>query len=301
MKIKKAVITAAGRGTRFLPVSKAYQKEMVPIMNKPQIQCVIEEAIESGITEIAVVVREGVDTFVNYLEDDNKLWSFLKESGKEDRMASLLDMKENCEIVIIEQKEDDPYGNGTPFIKSADFLNGEDFVGMWGDDIMVRTDDSKPTAVRQLVEYFEKHDPVAVMSVKKVSEDEIVRYGSYEYIPEDEAEVPFQVSNVIEKPKKEEAPSLYANAARFVGSYKVVEELQNKVKGKDGEIWLVDAVMRLIKKGEKVMATPWEGSTWVPVGDPIRWLKGNLVYALNSNEYGDKVREVLEALEALGS
>jgi UTP--glucose-1-phosphate uridylyltransferase len=293
MSIKKAVITAAGKGTRFLPVSNAYQKEMVPLMNKPQLQCVIEEAIEAEIHQIAVVVRKEVKTFVNYLENNDELWKFLKKTGKQDRMESYKQLKENCELTIIEQTNSDPYGNGTPFIKARDFLDGDDFVAMWGDDVTVHTDASTPTLLEQLMGYFDKYNPTAVMAVKKVPKKEICLYGSYEYIPEEEAEVPYQVCDVIEKPDPDEAPSLYANAARFVFSYKVIEELEKKIEGKDNELWLVDAVMRLIHNGEKVMAVPWKGAEWIPLGDPVRWLKGNLIYALNHEEFAEDVKKFL--------
>ena len=121
MKVTKAIITASGRGTRFLPVSNAYQKEMVPVMHKPQLQWVIEEAIESGITDIAIIVREGRDDIKRYLAIDNNLFKYLKKLGKAHLMDSVIYITENAQITIIEQKESDPYGNGTPYIVAKDF------------------------------------------------------------------------------------------------------------------------------------------------------------------------------------
>jgi UTP--glucose-1-phosphate uridylyltransferase len=301
MKITKAVITAAGRGTRFLPVSKAFQKEMVPVMHKPQLQWVIEEAVESGITDIAVVVREGVNTLPNYLSENRKLWKFLKESGKENLMEEWLYLKSKAHISIYRQKESDPYGNGTPFIKVQRFVGKDPFVAMWGDDIMIHVDNSKPTCVRQIIELYEKYEPTAIMSTKELPEEEIVRTASYEYYAKEESQIPYQARRLIEKPKPEEILSKRANACRFILTYKVIEELRKKITGKDNEIWLTDAINRLMARGELVMAPPWKGSIWVPVGDPIRWLKANLVVALIRDRYRKDARRMLREVERLGS
>jgi UTP--glucose-1-phosphate uridylyltransferase len=293
MNIKKAVITAGGRGTRFLPLSKAYQKEMVAIMNKPQLQCVIEEAIDSGITDIAVVVREGVETFIEYLEEDEILMEFLKENGKEEYMDSWKRIKDSCDITVLTQKESDPYGNGTPFMLAEEFVGDDSFVAMFGDDIMIHTDRSQPTALAQIIEAFKRYEPTAVMSVKKVALENVNRYGICEYLEESDSDIPYQTSGFVEKPEPENAPSQYANAARYVLSPTVVKELNKNIKGKDGELWLTDAISRLIDSGHKVMAMPWKGSRWTPVGDPVRWLRGNLITALNDDKYRNEVLEIL--------
>ncbi len=298
MKKYKAVITSAGKGTRFLPVSSAYQKEMVPLMNKPQLQCVIEEAMASGIEEIAVVVREDVNTFEKYLENDDDLFESLKKDGKENLMDSWIDMKRKADITIFKQKRSDPYGNGTPFLLAKDFIgNDSAFLAIWGDDIMLHTDKTKPTCINQLIDYYEKYSPSTVMSTQKVAKEEINRYGSYEYYSDEEAKVPFHARSLVEKPEPDKAPSLYANACRFLLTTDVIEELSLQIKGLGGEIWLTDAVNRLMQKGKVVIAAPWEGSEWLPVGDPLRWLKANIKVALESDEYKEDLRSFLKALE----
>ncbi|MBN2015839.1 UTP--glucose-1-phosphate uridylyltransferase [Candidatus Dojkabacteria bacterium] len=298
-KVTKAIITAAGRGTRFLPASKAFQKEMVPIMHKPQLQWVIEEAIESGITDIAVVIRKGVDTFKDYFNDNKDLWKYLKKSKKEDLLDSWVSLKKEAQITLFYQKETDPYGNGTPFIIAKKFVKGEPFAAMWGDDIMVRTDKNKPTCLKQMINYYGMYEPTAVMSVSRVDRSVINKYASYEYLRPKEAKVPYQVKRLIEKPEPEEAPSLMANACRFILSYEVIEELGKKVKGKDEEIWLTDAVDRLVQQGKVVMAPPWQGSFWIPVGDPINWLKANLVISLIDKKYRKDAREIIQDVEKM--
>ncbi|MBN1374167.1 hypothetical protein JW962_02425 [Candidatus Dojkabacteria bacterium] len=296
-KIRKAIITAAGRGTRFLPVSKAFQKEMVPIMNKPQLQWVIEEALDSGITDIAVVVREGVETFKNYLNYSRSLWRFLKDSNKEHLMESWVNLKHEAKITLFYQKNTDPYGNGTPFILARKFIKDEPFVAMWGDDIIVKTDEKKPSCIQHLINYYEKYDPIAVLSAKKVKRSEISRYGSYEYFKRSESKIPFHVKRVVEKPNPEEAPSLYANACRFILTPTVMEELLKKIPGKDNELWLTDAVERLVARGETVLAVPFPGNEWIPVGDPINWLRANIVLSVNKPEYRTDVINILRSIK----
>ena len=289
MKITKAIITASGRGTRFLPVSSAYQKEMVPVMHKPQLQWVIEEAIESGISDIAIVVREGSEIIKRYLEIDNKLFKYLKGIGKDYLMDSVIFLAENAEITIIEQKESDPYGNGTPFILARDFTEGEPFIGMWGDDIIIRTDPTKPTVIKQMLHYYYEFEPSAVMSVKEVPRHEINKYGSYDYYNEEETSIPYHAKLLLEKPDSDKAPSLMANSCRFVLGPDVIEELSKKITGKDGEVWLTDAVARLIGRGKTVIAPPWAGSIVATIGDPIGWLKANLFLAMNDDMYREDI------------
>ena len=293
-KISKAVITAAGRGTRFLPASSVFQKEMVPVMHKPQLQWVIEEALDSGINDIAIVVREGVDTLEHYLRKNDNLWKFLKETGKESLMDSWVAIREKANITIFKQRVADPYGNGTPFILAKEFISNEPFAAMWGDDIMVHVDKDKPTCLEQMADYFEKYEAAAVMSVEESPMSQLVKGAVYEYHDKDKTEIPYRVRSLIEKPDPGEIPSKMANACRFILSSEVVEELENKIEGKGGEIWLTDAVNRLAEKGKIVLAPPWEGSIWVPVGDPVRWLKANIVVALNSSEYKEEVETLLD-------
>ena len=297
MKVTKAVITASGRGTRFLPASSAYQKEMVPVMHKPQLQWVIEEAIESGISDIAIVAREGLEIVRKYLEIDNKLFEYLKNIGKEYLMDSVIRLNENAKITIIEQKESDPYGNGTPFILAKDFTEGETIIGMWGDDIIIRTDPTKPTVIEQMLQYYNEFEPTAVMSVKEVPRSEINKFGSYDYYDDKETSIPYHAKLLLEKPDSEKAPSLMANSCRFVLGPEVLEELSKKIKGKDREIWLTDAVARLIDAQKTVIAPPWEGSIVATIGDPIGWLKANIFLAMNDDRYRDDIRSFVKDIQ----
>ncbi|MGD8290313.1 MAG: sugar phosphate nucleotidyltransferase [Desulfobacterales bacterium] len=297
MRVTKAIITASGRGTRFLPVSSAYQKEMVPVMHKPQLQWVIEEALESGISDIAIVAREGVEVLRRYLEIDNALLDFLKNIGKSHLMDSVVQLKEKAKITFIEQKESDPYGNGTPFILAKEFTDGQPVIGMWGDDIIIRTDPAKSTVIEQMLNYYDEFKPAAVMSVQKVPRSEIHKFGSYDYYDENESSIPYHAKLLMEKPDPDKAPSFMANSCRFVLGPNVFEELSKKIKGKDGEIWLTDAVARLIEAKKTVIAPPWSGSLVASTGDPMGWLKSNILFAINDDRYRDELRSFVKNIE----
>jgi UTP--glucose-1-phosphate uridylyltransferase len=297
MKVTKAIITASGWGTRFLPASSAYQKEMVPVMHKPQLQWVIEEAIESGISDIAIVAREGVEVLRRYLEIDNTLLKFLKNIGKSHLIDSVVRLREKAKITLIEQKQSDPYGNGTPFILAKEFTDGQPVIGMWGDDIIIRTDPAKSTVIEQMLNYFYEFKPAAVMSVQKVSRSEIHKFGSYDYYDEKKSSIPYHAKLLVEKPDPDEAPSFMANSCRFVLGPNVFDELSKKIKGKDGEIWLTDAVARLIEAQKTVIAPPWSGSLVASTGDPMGWLKANILLAMNDDRYRNELRSFVKSIE----
>ncbi len=261
----------------------------MPVMHKPQLQWVIEEAIESGISDIAVVVREGVEIVKKYLKTDDNLFKYLKKIGKDHLMDSVVRLTEKAKITIIDQRESDPYGNGTPFILAKDFTEGEPVIGMWGDDIIIRTDPEKPTVIEQMLHYYYEFEPTAVMSTREVPRSEINKHGSYDYYDEKDTSIPYHAKLLLEKPDSDKAPSLMANSCRFVLGPDVLKELSKKITGKDGEIWLTDAVARLIERGKTVIAPPWEGSIVETIGDPIGWLKANVFLAMNDDRYREDI------------
>jgi UTP--glucose-1-phosphate uridylyltransferase len=296
MQLQKAVITAAGLGTRFLPAAKAYQKEMVPIMEKPQLQYVIEEALEAGISQIAIVTYEGVNTVQRYFtEEDNIFWRRLASVNKDHVMEEWRALKKSCELIFIEQPTTAQYGNGTPFVLSKDFVGNDPFVAMWGDDIMIKTDPAAPTLIAQLTSCFEKYNPVAVMSACEVPLETAYKCGCYRYVQQ--SAVPYQADLLIEKPTAETIPSRFANMSRFILTPQVIEELSRKIPGKDSEIWLTDAVNRLMQQGKTVIAPPWQGYMWLQVGDPINWLKANIEIAKRNDKYKDRIGELVASLE----
>jgi len=296
MKIQKAVITAGGFGTRFLPATKAYQKEMIPILDKPQLQYVIEEAIASGIEQIIVTMKEGANTFLDYLEDDNKFFGRLKELGKEDVMESWLKMKNSAEILTVTQKPTDPYGNGVPFLLAHKHIKDEPFAAMWGDDIMIQMDENALTPIEQLTEYLNKYNPSAVMAIKVIKPEEMYKFGCYEVYDKTESNIPYHAKKLVEKPKEGEIKTPYANACRFIITPEIMEELETRIQGKGNEIWLTDAVSRQMLKGKTVICPPVEGWEWVPVGEPVYWLKANMLMGLQSEKYKDGISNLIKEM-----
>ena len=217
------------------------------------------------------------------------MFKYLKKTNKIQLIDNVIRLTENAQITIIEQKESDPYGNGTPYVVAKDFIDGEPFIGMWGDDIIIRTDPTKPTVIEQMLHYYYEFEPSAVMSVRKVPRGEINKFGSYDFYNEKETSIPYHAKLLLEKPDPANAPSLMANSCRFVLGPDVLEELSKKITGKDGEVWLTDAVARLIGTGKTVIAAPWTGSIVATIGDPIGWLKANVYLAMNDDMYREDV------------
>lgn len=287
MSINKAVITAGGLGTRFLPLTKAYQKEMIALLDKPQMHYIVEEAILCGITEIAIVVPTGRDSISKYFDLNDTYIDRLEDMGKGEKLEDWRNFRNSFNLTIIEQSIDLPYGNGSTFIASKEFTKDEPFVAMWGDDLMFYEDSTVPRTVEQLIEYYTKYNPVAVMSTQKVSPSQISKFGSYKY--KDDSSIPYQAETVIEKPKPDEAPSLNANACRFVLTPFVIEELEKMIRGKDNELWLTDAINRLMHENRLVIAPPIEGSKWIAVGDKAGWLEANLYLANKDPELSERL------------
>ncbi|MBW6441708.1 NTP transferase domain-containing protein [Patescibacteria group bacterium] len=278
MKIKKGIIAAAGLGTRFLPATKSVPKEMLPILDAPIIQYLVEELVDSGIKEIIIITRPGFKTFDQYFSRDKKLENSLKESGKIDLAEEIKDISKMAKIKFRPQDKDLPYGNGSPILAAKRYLNeGEPFVYMFGDDMTL----AKTPVTKQLIEIFKQENPKAVLAVQKVPLKEVPRYGVVSY--KKDAKYKYEISQLVEKPSVEEAPSQMAQFGRFVLSYDVVKEADKKQLGKGNELWLADIINNFAKRGEKVIAQPIEGE-WLTTGDPLRFVQTTLKFAMERPE-----------------
>lgn len=274
MKIKKAVIAAAGLGTRFLPTTKSIPKEMLPIIDKPIIHYLVEELVDSGIKEIIVITRPGFKTFDHYFSRDKKLEESLKSSGKEELAEQIKQISKMAKITFKPQDKDLPYGNGSPILAAKKFIKeGESFVYMFGDDMTLA---DKPVTL-QIIDVFQKEKPKAVLAVQKVPLSEVPRYGVVSY--KKGANYEYEIAELIEKPAIEEAPSQMAQFGRFVLSYDVVKEAEKRYLGKGNELWLADMLNNMAKRGEKVIAQPIQGE-WLTTGDPLRFLQTTLKFAM---------------------
>jgi UTP--glucose-1-phosphate uridylyltransferase len=290
--IKKAVIAAAGRGTRFLPVVKSYPKELVPILSKPNLQYLVEEAIGAGITDIAIVTRSGENGIERYFTPDADLEKYLTENNKLAFLDSLKAIWEKAKITFISQPVNLPYGNGSPIVAAKDFIGSDPFVYMFGDDLTVET---VPGAfLSKMIGTYNQYQPDAVVAVKDVGREEISRYGSAQYI--EDPKYPNRISAMLEKLPANEAPSTFGQGGRFILSNQFVEKLSNQETGMGNELWLADAVNNFAKNGVVLTQAFEDGSDWMTTGDPLRWLKANIAVAMLDSNLKDDLKQFIQTL-----
>ncbi len=289
MNITKAVIAAAGRGTRFLPVVKAYPKELLPLLSKPNIQLLIEEAIGAGITEIIVVQRQGETAIERYFSPDPELEQYLSETNKTQFLDSLKQIWSKAKIYFTFQSPDLPYGNASPALSAKSFIGSDPFVYMFGDDLAI---ENQPGAyLSQLIKTYTDNQADAVAAIQAVPWDEISRYGSILFDENDKT----RVRGVFEKVPQEKAPSNFTQWGRFVTSTQIITNLETQTTSQ-GELWWADAISNLSKSG-KVLSVESPTDLWMTTGDPLRWLKANIALALMDPELAPSIKEYLETLK----
>jgi UTP--glucose-1-phosphate uridylyltransferase len=289
-QVRKAVIAAAGSGTRFLPATKAMPKEMLPIVDRPILQYIVEELEASGIKDIIIVIRGGRRAVEDHFDTHPELEKQLAETGKKNRLAEIRRVTRLANFIYVTQKDDMPYGNGTPLLAARDLIGDESFIYCFGDDLVK----SRVPATRQLIEAGAAAPEVAgVVAVQKMPDAVLNRYGV--------AKIKDGTDNVldaiIEKPEQGEAPSNLASYGRYLFGPKFLEILAELPVGKDNELWLVDAIDKLSRQ-EKVLVKEIDGQ-WLTTGDPLNYLKATLEYALDREDLGKELREYLtEKLKA---
>jgi len=282
MKITKAIIPAAGLGTRFLPATKAMPKEMLPIVDKPTIQYIVEEAIASGITSIIIVTGKGKRAIEDHFDHAFELEHILKEQGKLDMLDSVLATSE-VEIHYIRQKQ--PLGLGHAIWSARHFIGDEPFAVLLGDDIV----QNDPPALHQLIEQFEKTDS-PVIGVKEVSDSETHRYGII--APAEIDGDLMKVDYFVEKPEPGRAPSNFAIMGRYVLTPEIFRLLAEQKPGAGGEIQLTDAIEKL-NAIRPVRAFAFEGKRY-DVGEKYGFIETTIEFALQRPELKAQLLELFE-------
>lgn len=275
MKIETGVIAAAGSGTRMLPVTLGYPKELLPIINKPAIHLIIEEFIDSGLNKIIIITGDNPEPLKRTYDP-----STAPSRGQFKLLDEFIDKLSNVEIIMMPQSG--PYGNGTPLLVARkEIPDDQGFVYAYGDDLIK----SRTPFTRKLIE---KHNQTAalVVGTQRVAWEDVVRYGIAQLKDGSEHEL----DDVIEKPSREEARSNLAMFGRFLLSADVIRILTEIPRGKDGELWLTDAVREYIRRGGRVVAESVDDGEWLTIGDPVNYLKTLLTYALSDKE----LRAVIE-------
>lgn len=273
MKVKKAIIPAAGLGTRFLPATKAQPKEMLPIVDKPTIQYIIEEAVASGIEEILIITGRNKRAIEDHFDKSIELENQLEAKGKKDLLNMVNGISNMVDIYYIRQKE--PKGLGHAINCAKTFVGDEPFAVMLGDDVV----DSEVPCLKQLIDCYNEYK-TSILGVQEVPKEEVCKYGIVKGMHIENRV--YKVKDLVEKPKVEEAPSNIAILGRYIITPQIFDILSNTEPGKSGEIQLTDALNTLIKQ-EAMYAYNFEGRRY-DVGDKLGFLEATVEYALKKEE-----------------
>lgn len=280
MKVRKAIIPAAGLGTRFLPATKAQPKEMLPIVDKPTIQYIVEEAIMSGIEDIIIISGRSKRAIEDHFDKSYELEQELKNKGKDELLKQVQDISNLANIHYIRQKEAKGLGHAIYCAKS--FIGNEPFAVLLGDDIV----DSEVPCLKQLIDVYNEYK-TTVLGVQPVSEEDVSKYGIVSCKLVDERV--YKVKDVVEKPDRESAPSNIAILGRYIITPQIFEHLENVKPGKGGEIQLTDALKSLIQH-EAMYAYDFVGKRY-DVGNKLGFLQAMVEFALKRED----IREDFEA------
>jgi UTP--glucose-1-phosphate uridylyltransferase len=284
MKVRKAVILAAGYGTRLLPATKSVPKEMLPLVDRPVIQYIVEEALAAGIEQIIMVTSAPKRAIEDFFDRDFELESVLAEGGK---TALLDEVKRPAEVSMAFVRQKERRGNGHAVTITRDLVGDEPFAIYFPDDVII----SEVPAIRQLIDAFDRLGGT-VLAVQQVPREEVVQYGVIE--PEEIGPRLYKVRSVIEKPSVEEAPSNLTTVGRFVATPALFDVLDETPPGRSGEIWLMDAFDRLIQR-ENVYACEYEGLRF-DCGRPLGLLQASIHLALQREGLGQDLRAHLRSL-----
>ncbi|MRH42686.1 UTP--glucose-1-phosphate uridylyltransferase GalU [Aquibacillus halophilus] len=285
MKVRKAIIPAAGLGTRFLPATKAMPKEMLPIVDKPTIQYIVEEAIESGIEDIIIVTGKGKRAIEDHFDNSFELEQNLFNKGKFDLLSEVQKSSKLVDIHYIRQKE--PKGLGHAIWCARKFIGNEPFAVLLGDDI-VRSD---VPCLKQLIDQYNRYH-ASILGVQKVKENEVSRYGIVDGTMISNRF--YNVHNLVEKPKQNETPSNLAILGRYILSSSIFSILENQTPGTGDEIQLTDAIAEL-NKHEEVYAYDFEGRRY-DVGEKLGFIRTTIDFALEREELREDLLEYLSII-----
>ncbi|TCO76481.1 UTP--glucose-1-phosphate uridylyltransferase GalU [Marinisporobacter balticus] len=285
MIVRKAIIPAAGLGTRFLPATKAQPKEMLPIVDKPTLQYIIEEAVASGIEEILIITGRNKKSIEDHFDKSVELELELEKKGKIDLLEVVRKVSDMVNIHYIRQKE--PKGLGHAIYCAKSFIGNEPFAVLLGDDIV----DAQKPCLKQLIDAYNEYK-TTILGVQDVPIEEVDKYGIVKG-KDIEANV-YKVKDLIEKPKIEESPSNMAILGRYIITPKIFEILEHTKPGKGGEIQLTDALKELAKK-EAMYAYKFEGKRY-DVGDKLGFLQATVEFALKREDLKDEFMQYLKGI-----
>ncbi len=290
MSIRKMVIPVAGFGTRMLPATKAVPKEMVPIVDRPVIHYLVEEAADSGIEEVILVNHPSKKALEDYFKPNPDLERRLEEGGKIELLEEIRAIEKKVKISVVYQHE--PLGNGHAILMAKDLIGNEPFVVAWGDDIF----EGAQPRVKQLIDAHNDHGGSILALIQSTDEtftDHCKRYGCVGAKPVTDSV--YQIESVVEKPAPEEAPSNLFSVGGYLFTPRIMELLAETKPGKSNEIWLADAIAQLLKE-ETVYGKVVNGNYW-DIGNKLGFLKANLYFALQREDTRGEMLDFLKSIE----
>jgi UTP--glucose-1-phosphate uridylyltransferase len=285
MRIKKAVITAAGWGTRFLPVTKTQPKEMLPLLNKPLIQYSVEEAVACGVEFVVIVIALGKSAIEDYFDRSFELEYLLERKGETRLLEEIRRLSDMVDICYVRQKEQRGLGDAVLTARSA--IGNEPFILLLPDDLF----EHREQVLKQMLDIYQRYRG-SVVAIQRVTEEEISRYGIIK--PKKVAERTYQVMDLVEKPQPNEAPSDLAIMGRYVLMPEIFEALQQTPPGRNQEVQLTDALKGLLQQ-HAVYAYEFEGKRY-DAGTPWGWLQTTIALALRDPDFGPKLKSYLRGL-----
>jgi len=288
--ITKVIIPAAGLGTRFLPQTKAMPKEMLPVVDKPVIQYVVEEAVVSGIKDVIIITGWQKRAIEDHFDRSLELEKYLKEKGKEKELTEIKRIAELANFIYIRQKGS-VYGNAIPVLTAQPAINNKDFAVLWGDEFIY----AEPPRLAQMMEVYKKYKGAVISAVRIETKDSLSRYGIADLEPI-EGNVS-KIKKIVEKPLPAEAPSNLATHGAYILPPEIFKIIKNLKPGRDGEFWLPDAINELIKSGYPVYACEVKNAKYYDTGNKLEYLKTVVEFALRHPDFNDEFKNYLKSLD----
>jgi len=288
-KISKVVIPAAGWGTRFLPATKAMPKEMLPIIDKPIIQYVVEEAVASGIKDVVLITGWQKRAIEDHFDRSGELERFLESQGKTKNLAAIKNIASLANFIYIRQKSD-YYGNAMPVLAAKTAVCNEHFAVMWGDEFIMAT----PPRLQQIIDAHEKYGGAVISAVRIESKDDVSRYGIADMEPVEDGI--FKIKKIVEKPLPDQAPSNLATHGAYILPPEIFGIIEN-LPPRNGEVWLVDAINKLIENGYPVYGCEIKNGKYYDTGNKTEYLKTVIEFALNHPDFSQEIRKYIKNLQ----
>ncbi len=289
-KIRKVVIPAAGFGTRFLPQTKAMPKEMLPIVDKPVIQYVVEEAVGSGIRDVIIVTGSAKRAIEDHFDVPNsELLKNLKDGGKTEFVEQINKLAEMANFIYIRQKG--PYGNGTPILSAEPAIEDEPFAVLWGDEFIYAT----PPRLSQMIGVYEKYGGIVISGVRIDKKEDLKRYGIAD-VTQVEGNV-YKINEIVEKPEPDKAPSNLATHGGYILPPQIFAALRNLAPGQGGEVWLVDAINKLKEQGVPLYAVEIKDAKYYDTGNKLEYMKTVVEWGLKHPDINGEFKKFLKELK----